>query len=196
MNTEKQKQEKANYPTEKEVEAEINEKQIDPSLDLSEQVEQCRFQEELESVIRNINFDEEIMSFRFSGQTAEAEKMSKLSAEVKKKLTSLPDRQTYIQSCLEKKKREIDEKNREKNKPEEKKSAEKEKAYTYPFILHFAGKNIEIDHIFEPEKKYTEKEITKKMLEHQYYEFAGDVSYTWLKEDNVLLPIFRQYKKG
>lgn len=68
--------------------------------------------------------------------------------------------------------------------------------YKYPFILHLAGRNIETDHIFEEGKEYTEAEITTKMREHQYYDFAGSVKFEYIKEENVLLPIFQQHKKG
>lgn len=75
--------------------------------------------------------------------------------------------------------------------------ADKKKVrYTYPFIIHLAGNNLSIDHIFEEGKKYTEDEIRNKMLQHQYYDFAGQVTFTYLKDDNVLLPIFQQHKKG
>ncbi len=71
-----------------------------------------------------------------------------------------------------------------------------DKKYKYPFIMHIAGRNIETDHIFEAEKEYTEKEITASMLAHQYYDFAGTVSYEYLQKENVLIPIFQQHKKG
>ncbi len=70
------------------------------------------------------------------------------------------------------------------------------KRYQYPFVLHFGGRNIETDHIFENGKSYSEEEIRKKMLEHRYYEFSGTVTFEYIKEDNVLLPIFQQHKKG
>lgn len=68
--------------------------------------------------------------------------------------------------------------------------------YSYPFIIHLAGNNLSTDHIFESGKKYTEEEIRTKMLEHQYYDFAGKVTFTYLKDENVLLPVFQQHKKG
>lgn len=68
--------------------------------------------------------------------------------------------------------------------------------YTYPFTLHFAGRNIETDHIFENGIEYSAEVVRTKMLEHQYYEFAGKVDFEFLKDENVLLPIFQQHKKG
>lgn len=68
--------------------------------------------------------------------------------------------------------------------------------YRYPFVIHLAGANLPIDHIFENGKKYTEEEIREKMLQHQYYDFAGKVTFTYLEKENVLLPIFQQHKKG
>lgn len=77
-----------------------------------------------------------------------------------------------------------------------KKEKEPEKTYDYPFILHFAGKNIETDHIFTPGEKYKEEEIRVKMLDHQYYEFAGKTKFEYIEKENVIIPIFEQHKKG
>lgn len=68
--------------------------------------------------------------------------------------------------------------------------------HTYPFIIHYAAQNINTDHIFENGKEYTEDEITKAMFNHQFYEFSGSVKYDYRKEENVLVPIFQQHKKG
>ncbi len=72
----------------------------------------------------------------------------------------------------------------------------KPKSWVYPFTLHYAGQNRDTDHIFENGKEYTAEEITKSMLNHQYYEFAGKVEYDYIKADNVLVPIFQQHRKG
>lgn len=70
------------------------------------------------------------------------------------------------------------------------------KKYKYPFIMHIAARNVDVSHIFSEGQEYTADEITKAMLEHQFYDFAGEVTYDYIEEDNVLLPIFRQHKKG
>ncbi len=75
-------------------------------------------------------------------------------------------------------------------------SADDNTLYKYPFTLHFAGKNIEIDHIFHIDKEYKAEEIRAKMLDHQYYEFAGKVKFDYIQKENVLIPIFQQHKKG
>lgn len=83
-----------------------------------------------------------------------------------------------------------------KPKAKEKKENKEVKKYTYPFIMHIAARNIDISHVFEEGKEYSEDEITKAMLEHQFYDFAGSVSYDFIESDNVLIPIFKQHKKG
>ena len=70
------------------------------------------------------------------------------------------------------------------------------KKFTYPFTLHYAGRNIDVDHIFEQGNEYTSEEITQAMLHHQFYEFSGSVTYDYIQEDNVVVPIFQQHKKG
>lgn len=69
-------------------------------------------------------------------------------------------------------------------------------SYKFPFQIHFGGEMHEVSHIFTEEQSYTEKEITDTMLAHQFYEFSGSTSYKYIKEDNVLVPMFVQHKKG
>lgn len=85
---------------------------------------------------------------------------------------------------------------KEKKEKKENKENKEVKKYTYPFIMHIAARNIDISHVFEEGKEYSEDEITKAMLEHQFYDFAGSVSYDFIESDNVLIPIFKQHKKG
>lgn len=95
-----------------------------------------------------------------------------------------------------------DPKKEQKEKKEVKKESKKSEGnqesvkYRYPFILHYAAQNLDVDHIFEEGREYTAEEITKRMLEHQFYEFAGKVNYDFRVDDNVLIPIFQQPKKG
>jgi len=81
------------------------------------------------------------------------------------------------------------------NKASEKKT-ETGKKYTYPFVFHYAGRNLDVSHIFEEGKQYSSSEITKAMLQHQFYEFSGNVTYDFIESDNVLVPIFQQHRKG
>lgn len=186
-------------PTEKEVEEEIESTAIDPSLPLEERINKCRFKEELSSQIKDIKFEECIITSRFEGDIDAATNYEKLQIKVAKLETSLPTKKEYISKELKSRELRVKHENRKRKEsaePIKPKEKAKPKTYKYPFILHFAGQNIETDHIFENGKEYEESEITKKMLEHQYYEFAGSVSYTFMKKENVLLPIFQQFKKG
>lgn len=85
-------------------------------------------------------------------------------------------------------------------KPKKKKEKEavkaKDKTYKFPFGMYINGSLAEIDHIFTENKEYTAEEITKAMLEHKHYEFAGNVVYDHIEKDNVLVPTFQQHKKG
>ena len=68
--------------------------------------------------------------------------------------------------------------------------------YKYPFVIHYAGRNIPTDHMFEHGQESTAEQIRTCMLENQFYEFSGKVKFEYLEKDNVLLPIFEQHKKG
>ena len=83
-------------------------------------------------------------------------------------------------------------------KPEAKKEPQpvEVKKYKYPFTLYYAAQNIDVSHIFEEDKEYTADEITSAMLNHQFYEFSGNVTYDLIEADNVLVPTFQQHKKG
>lgn len=82
------------------------------------------------------------------------------------------------------------------DKKETKTSEDTTKKYKFPFRIYFAGESRDVSHIFEKDVEYSEKEITSSMLEHQYFEFAGEVKYDYKKEDNLLVAMFMQHKKG
>lgn len=80
----------------------------------------------------------------------------------------------------------------------DKKKEEKSKSgYTYPFGLYTEGRMVDISSYgFEEGKAYQEDEITKIMLAHKHYEFAGTMEYSFIKDDNVLVINAKQHKKG
>lgn len=79
----------------------------------------------------------------------------------------------------------------------EKKEEKSKSGYTYPFGLYTEGRMVDISSYgFEDGKTYEDKEITKIMLSHQHYEFAGDIEYNFIKDDNVLVANLKQHKKG
>lgn len=73
---------------------------------------------------------------------------------------------------------------------------ETEKTYRYPFQIYSEGQILETEHIFQEKQDYTESQITEAMLNHKHYEFAGEMTYNYLNEDNVLVATAKQYKKG
>lgn len=84
-----------------------------------------------------------------------------------------------------------------KKKAAEKKEEKSKSGYTYPFGLYTEGRMVDISSYgFEDGKTYEDKEITKIMLNHRHYEFAGDIEYNFIKDDNVLVANLKQHKKG
>ena len=97
-------------------------------------------------------------------------------------------------AAAQSKKQEAEKKAKEAKKKEA--DAKANPKYKYPFVIHYAGRNVDTDHMFEHGQEYTVEQIRTKMLENQFYEFSGKVSFEYLEKDNVLLPIFQQHKKG
>lgn len=80
----------------------------------------------------------------------------------------------------------------------ETKKVEEEK-FEYPFSLYLATGDVYIDITsfgFEDGKGYTGEEISKIMLQHRKYGFAGEMTYSMMKEDNTLVASAKQFKKG
>ena len=90
------------------------------------------------------------------------------------------------------------EKPKEKAKPTKKEAKkDKESTYTYPFSIYSEGRIVDISSYgFIDGKEYKEDEITKIMLEHRHYEFAGKMEYNFIKVDNVLVVNGVQHRKG
>lgn len=85
------------------------------------------------------------------------------------------------------------------DKKDDKNAAKKkeEKGYLYPFQIYSEGHYIDIDSFgFVEGQRYSDKEITEVMRNHKIWEFFGNVTYSFMKEDNVLLANFTQHKKG
>lgn len=79
----------------------------------------------------------------------------------------------------------------------DKKKETSKSGYTYPFGLYTEGRIVDISSYgFEDGQTYDDKEITKIMLSHRHYEFAGDIEYNFIKDDNVLVANLKQHKKG
>lgn len=111
------------------------------------------------------------------------------------------DQQPAPVAKAEKQATEIAEESKKEEKPAgkkvPKKKASTEKTYKYPFGVYSEGRLIDISSYgFVPGKTYKEDEITKIMLQHQHYEFAGKMEYSFIKEDNVLVVSIAQHRKG
>lgn len=79
----------------------------------------------------------------------------------------------------------------------DKKKETSKSGYTYPFGLYTEGRMVDISSYgFEDGQTYDDKEITKIMLNHRHYEFASDIEYNFIKDDNVLVANLKQHKKG
>lgn len=151
--------------------------------------------------------------FDLVGEEQEAKKKAEESAkeDVKdtvvkevKKVEEAPkeaDQQPAPVAKAEKQATEIAEESKKEEKPAgkkvPKKKASTEKTYKYPFGVYSEGRLIDISSYgFVPGKTYKEDEITKIMLQHQHYEFAGKMEYSFIKEDNVLVVSIAQHRKG
>jgi len=86
----------------------------------------------------------------------------------------------------------------EKKTPSKKKTTKpKEIKFTYPFNFYTEGREIDITNYgFVDGQEYAENEITKTMLDHRHYEFAGEMTYSMIKDDNMLVATAKQFKKG
>ena len=78
-----------------------------------------------------------------------------------------------------------------------KKKASTEKTYKYPFGVYSEGRLIDVSSYgFVDGQDYTGDEITKIMLQHRHYEFAGTMEYSYIEDDNVLVVTGKQHRKG
>ncbi len=73
-----------------------------------------------------------------------------------------------------------------------------EKKYQYPFKIYVKmGEHIQPNHIFgEYGTWYTEKEICNLLFQHGMLEFAGNVTFTYDEQDEMLIPNFKSQKHG
>ena len=124
-------------------------------------------------------------------EVKEPQKEEIKDAEVVEKETAVNELEKEVK---EEPKKEV----KKKTKTSKTKTTKNEKAgYLYPFNIYSEGCLIDIDSYgFEEGKAYQEDEITKIMLAHKHYEFAGTMEYSFIKDDNVLVVNAKQHKKG
>lgn len=110
--------------------------------------------------------------------------------EVEKQATKEPKQAT-----------EVVEEPKKEEKPAGKKATKKKTdtavKHKYPFGVYSEGRLIEVSSYgFVDGQEYTEDEITKIMLQHRHYEFAGTMEYSYIEDDNVLVVTGKQHRKG
>lgn len=93
------------------------------------------------------------------------------------------------------------EKTKKEGKPAGKKATKKKTdtavKHKYPFGVYSEGRLIDVSSYgFVDGQEYTEDEITKIMLQHRHYEFAGTMEYSYIEDDNVLVVTGKQHRKG
>ncbi len=114
--------------------------------------------------------------------------------EVEKQATEEP-KQATVQAT------EVVEEPKKEEKPAGKKATKKKTdtavKHKYPFGVYSEGRLIEVSSYgFVDGQEYTEDEITKIMLQHRHYEFAGTMEYNYIEDDNVLVVTGKQHRKG
>lgn len=114
--------------------------------------------------------------------------------EAKKQATEEP-KQATVQAT------EVVEEPKKEEKPAGKKATKKKTdtavKHKYPFGVYSEGRLIDVSSYgFVDGQEYTEDEITKIMLQHRHYEFAGTMEYSYIEDDNVLVVTGKQHRKG
>lgn len=124
----------------------------------------------------------------------EADQQPAPVVEAKKQATE-EQKQATVQATETAEKPKKEEKPAGKKTP--KKKASTEKTYKYPFGVYSEGRLIDVSSYgFVDGQEYAEDEITKIMLQHRHYEFAGTMEYSYIEDDNVLVVTGKQHRKG
>lgn len=122
-------------------------------------------------------------------EVKEPQKEEIKDAEVVEKKTAAKEPEKEVKKEIKK-----ETKKTSKSKP---KAKDKEEKYLYPFSLYTSNQTIDISNYgFEEGKEYTGKEISDIMLQHCHWQFAGEMTYSMIKDENVLTVTEKQYKKG
>lgn len=83
----------------------------------------------------------------------------------------------------------------EKKKADEEKNAKK---YKYPFLMYFGHEYRDVTGVFEEGKEYTEKQLTKALIEHGFkdFKYAQEVQWEYFEDENCLYPKFKLGNRG
>lgn len=128
-------------------------------------------------------------------EAAKSEKKEK--AEAKEEKRNVEAGTEPVKNEPEKEPKKPAEKKEAKKKSKAAKTGNKAKGYVYPFGLYTEGHEVDITNYgFEDGKGYSADEITRIMLAHKHYEFSGEMEYSMITEDNILVANAKQHKKG
>lgn len=83
----------------------------------------------------------------------------------------------------------------EKKKADEEKNAKK---YKYPFLMYFGHEYRDVTGVFEEGKEYTEKQLTKALIDHGFkdFKYAQEVQWEYFDDENCLYPKFKLGNRG
>lgn len=83
----------------------------------------------------------------------------------------------------------------EKKKADEEKNAKK---YKYPFLMYFGHEYRDVTGVFEEGKEYTEKQLTKALIDHGFkdFKYAQEVQWEYFEDENCLYPKFKLGNRG
>lgn len=83
----------------------------------------------------------------------------------------------------------------DKKKADEEKNAKK---YKYPFLMYFGHEYRDVTGVFEDGREYTEKQLTKALVEHGFkdFKYAQEIQWEYFEDENCLYPKFKLGNRG
>lgn len=103
-----------------------------------------------------------------------------------------------FQALSDKKKAEIEKKQKEEEKKKKEEEEKKAKKYKYPFLMYFGHEYRDVSGVFEEGKEYTEKQLTKTLVDHGYkdFKYAQEIQWEYFEDENCLYPKFKLGNRG
>ncbi len=92
----------------------------------------------------------------------------------------------------------IAEEKKKENAAKEEEAEKKAKKYKYPFLMYFGHEYRDVTGVFEEGKEYTEKQLTKALVDHGYkdFKYAQEIQWEYFEDENCLFPKFKLGNRG
>lgn len=127
-----------------------------------------------------------------------AEELKQMEKEKKEKEKAEAEAKKLAEEEAARLKAEAEERKAKEKETKEKDEEAKAKKYKFPFLMYFGHEYRDVTGVFEEGKEYSEKQLTKTLIDHGFkdFKYAQEIQWEYFEDENCLYPKFKLGNRG